>query len=248
MLSEPQGIYRQRHPERTPLYAIISENLETFPAEYEHQFFERFGPLTDEARRTLRAYTECGLLEYGFARIRCEACRHEYLLGFSCQLRGVCPSCGGKRVEQWSRFVIDDMLEDVPHRQFVFVIPRHLRRIFMHDRKMMGLLCRAMKNSLFEFYSVGLGRTSAKPGTICFIQRFGDRVNSHVHLHVLCTDGAFDEEGFHRLPLDPEDIEYLERLFARHLLNDLVAAKSQRRKLQAPPHQRHGHAVVAGLS
>ena len=82
-----------------------------------------------------------------------------------------------------------------------------------------------MKNSLFEFYSVGLGRTSAKPGTICFIQRFGDRVNSHVHLHVLCTDGAFDEEGFHRLPLDPEDIEYLERLFARHLLNDLVVAK-----------------------
>ena len=51
-------------------------------------------------------------------------------------------------------------------------------------KKMMGLLCRAMKDALFEFYCVGLGRASAKPGTICFIQRFGDRVNEHIHLHV----------------------------------------------------------------
>jgi len=29
----------------------------------------------------------CGLLEHGFARIRCDACAHEYLLAFSCKSR-----------------------------------------------------------------------------------------------------------------------------------------------------------------
>jgi hypothetical protein len=32
-------------------------------------------------------FLACGLLEHGFARIRCDACAHEYLLAFSCRPR-----------------------------------------------------------------------------------------------------------------------------------------------------------------
>ena len=43
-------------------------------------------------------YLDCGDLHFGFARVRCEDCGHEYLLAFSCKRRYFCPSCHRKRV------------------------------------------------------------------------------------------------------------------------------------------------------
>jgi len=40
----------------------------------------------------------CGVLEHGFARIRCDACTHEYLLAFPRKCRYFCPSCHAKRL------------------------------------------------------------------------------------------------------------------------------------------------------
>jgi len=45
----------------------------------------------------------CGVLEHGFARIRCGACAHEYLLAFSCQCRYRCPSRHAKRLAIWTQ-------------------------------------------------------------------------------------------------------------------------------------------------
>jgi len=38
-----------------------------------------------------------GVLAHGFARVRCESCKDELLVAFSCKGRGVCPSCNAKR-------------------------------------------------------------------------------------------------------------------------------------------------------
>ncbi len=142
------GFYRRRRPETTPLYKIVSENLETFIDTYEDRFLECYGFLSDRAVDTLREYLKCGLLQFGLARVRCPVCRNEFGLGFSCSMRGVCPSCGQKRVEVWSRFIIDDVVEDVPHRQFVFVIPKRFRCFFGRDVTMIGVLYRSRNVSL----------------------------------------------------------------------------------------------------
>jgi hypothetical protein len=34
------------------------------------------------------------------------------------------------------------------------------------------------------------------PGVIAVIQTFGDRINLHVHLHFLVTEGGTDEAAF----------------------------------------------------
>ena len=34
------------------------------------------------------AYLECRRSEYGFLRVKCDACRHEKLVAFSCKRRG----------------------------------------------------------------------------------------------------------------------------------------------------------------
>ena len=42
------------------------------------------------------AFLECGILPYGFLRLRCRDCGHDKLVAFSCKRRGFCPSCGAQ--------------------------------------------------------------------------------------------------------------------------------------------------------
>ncbi len=227
MGQETKGIYRPRRPERTDLHLAVRENLELFLETYDERFLDRHGPLTDRARRTLEEYLRCGILAAGFARVRCGDCGHEQLVAFSCQLRGVCPSCQQKRAEILCRFVIDEVIEPVGHRQLVFVLPRHLRRPFYRDRRMLTGLCRSAVEATHAFYRTGLGRDDLRVGMVVVPQRFGDRVNPHIHLHAMATDGAFDAEGvFHPMPFDMQgDIEVLERLFSRRVLDLMVRRK-----------------------
>jgi hypothetical protein len=53
------------------------------------------------------------------------------------------------------------------------------------------------------------------------IQTFGDRINLHVHLHFLATEGGVDEAGlFHKIPRI-DDVRLAE-IFAREVLEFLV--------------------------
>jgi hypothetical protein len=219
MGQDTKSIYRPRQPELTDLHLLLNT--------YDEQFLDQHGPLTDRARRTLDEYLRCGILSAGFARVRCGTCGHELLVAFSCQLRGVCPSCQQKRAEILCRFVIDEIIEPVGHRQLVFVLPKNLRRPFYRDGKLLTGLCRSAVEATHAFYRSGLGRDDLRVGMVVLPQRFGDRVNPHLHLHALASDGAFDAEGvFHPMPFDMQgDIEVLQRLFAKRVLELLVRRK-----------------------
>jgi hypothetical protein len=43
-------------------------------------------------RQVIYRFLDCGILQNGFARVKCEDCGHEYLLAFSCKRRHFCPS------------------------------------------------------------------------------------------------------------------------------------------------------------
>ena len=73
-------------------------------------------------------FLACGVLEHGFARIRCDACAHECLLAFSCKCRYFCPSCHAKRLAIWTRWLDTTLLAPVPHGQVVLTIPKLSRR------------------------------------------------------------------------------------------------------------------------
>jgi ribosomal protein S27E len=50
-------------------------------------------------------YLECGDLHFGFARVKCQDCGHEYLLAYSCNRRHFCPSCHQKRVVEFGQWL-----------------------------------------------------------------------------------------------------------------------------------------------
>jgi hypothetical protein len=59
------------------------------------------------------------------------------------------------------------------------------------------------------------------PGLIAAIKTFGDRINLHMHLHFLVTEGGTDEAGvFHKIPRI--DDSRLAEIFAREVLAMLV--------------------------
>ena len=125
----------------------------------------------------------------------CQACDAEFLVAFSCKTRYLCPSCHAKRLEIWADWLEHEILYAVPHRQFVFTVPKRLRPFFLHDRALLGLLSRVAYRTLRDFMRATLREPDAVPGVIAFIQTFGSLANWHPHLHCLVTDGNRRELG-----------------------------------------------------
>ena len=75
----------------------------------------------------IRRHLECGDLHFGFARVKCADCHHEYLLPFPCKRRHFCPSCHQKRVVDHGGWLCEEVLKTAAHRQWVFSIPKILR-------------------------------------------------------------------------------------------------------------------------
>ena len=164
----------------------------------------------------------------GFARVKCMDCHHEYLLPFSCKRRHFCPSCHQKRVVEFGEFLQEEVLADVPHRQWVFSLPKRLRLYFLYDRKLLAGLSRCVWKVMSRYLEQGVSVDYPKPGwsqtasaarpcipgVVIAVQTFGDMLNFNPHLHVIATDGCFDgEDEFMRGALpSASDIEPLFRL------------------------------------
>jgi hypothetical protein len=55
------------------------------------------------------------------ARFQCDACAHDHFVPLSCKTRGLCPSCGGRRMHQ--------SLCTAVHRALTRALRRRLRRL-----------------------------------------------------------------------------------------------------------------------
>lgn len=60
--------------------------------------------------------------------------------------------------------VREDVFARVPHRQFVFSIPKRLRIYFRFDRKLLGKLPKIAFELIREVYQAVLGSVNAVPG------------------------------------------------------------------------------------
>ena len=131
----------------------------------------------------LRAYLECGLLGHGFARAYCEECRRSVLVAFSCKKRGVCPSCGARRMTNTAAHLVDRVLPDVPLRQWVLSVPYELRLSLAKRSDALGAVGRILVEQIFRQQRAcaeRLGIEGARSGAIQFPQRFGGSLNLNV--------------------------------------------------------------------
>ena len=61
---------------------MLADHFETLERVHEERFEPVHGPLRRVARAAVGRFLDCGLLKHGFARVRCSACRSEFLVAF----------------------------------------------------------------------------------------------------------------------------------------------------------------------
>ena len=115
------GIYKPRNPQRSVLYRVVQQNLETWLASRREADPDGY-PIPNYVESSFLKYLQCGIWAYGFARCRCPSCGYEFLVSFSCKTRGLCPSCNGKHMAQTAAHLIDNVLPFVPFRQVVLTL------------------------------------------------------------------------------------------------------------------------------
>lgn len=93
----------------------------------------------------------------------------------------------------YGEWVEEAVLAPVPHRQYVFTLPRPVRPFFARRREWLGELCRIAERLLSQAYAAAL--PGGRPGLVVYVQTFGDLVNFNPNLHVLAADGAFLPDG-----------------------------------------------------
>lgn len=193
-MSQVGFAYRRRQPDSRALYQAVLRGVPQFFAAAEEQgaVVPRF------VERELLGYLRCGKLEHGFVRVACADCQFDRLVAFSCKGRGLCPSCGGRRMAELAIHLSERVLPRVPVRQWVLSLPPPLRYMAAYDTKLSSLILGHFTKSIFRWQRheaqrrYGLRSVSeAHSGAVTVIQRFGSAVNLNLHYHTLSPDGVF---------------------------------------------------------
>ena len=218
------SVYQPRRPRASPLWQLVHHGWDDFLARYEKHYRKSLGPLRPATTATVQSFLRCGDLASGFTRLQCPDCGHERLLAFTCKGRHFCPSCHQRRVRSTSDWIATSVCHEVPHRQFVFTIPRVLRGIFRKRRKLLTILFHTTIDTLQDAFRTRLDLPQGRIGAIAALHTFGDYLIFHPHLHILAADGLFTPDGrFHCMPA--EDLAPTIELFRHRFLHALRDAK-----------------------
>jgi hypothetical protein len=98
-------------------------------------------------------------------------------------------------VFEFGEWLCEEMLKHVPHRQWVFSIPKRLRVYFMTNRRLLSKLSQCAWKVLSTYLKAGVKYDDAVPGGVIAVQTFGDFQNFNPHLHIIATDGCFYGNG-----------------------------------------------------
>lgn len=213
--------YERRRPEATVLHKVVRENLLSFIELAEAD--PSSASLPDYIKKEFHEFLDCGMLQKGFLRVRCEDCHHERLLAFSCKKRGFCPSCTGRKQALTTEFVMEELLPHVPIRQYVLSFPFAVRfllaarpAVLSDVLTIVNRAISALVNRKARAAQPNLSKAELHTGAVSFIQRWGSSLNLNCHFHILVPEGVWaleQEEAkatFH--PMDQPSNEEISNL------------------------------------
>ena len=208
---------------RNELHTIFERHFADFCEHYDEKYAATYGRYRLERIQQLgERFSTCGDYLQGVARIRCTnpECGHDYFRPFSCKGFYLCPSCSRKRTILFAEHLTNEVLLKLPHRQFVFTMPKALRPFFRHDRRLFAEVSRLIYDILRDFYHEAAGRPLLT-GTIIAYQSFGDQLRWNPHFHAIVLEGGFDGEGtFFFIPFS--GLQSMVEVFRRRVIKLLV--------------------------
>jgi hypothetical protein len=75
-----ESFYEPRNPMAGRYYRCIEANFEELEMAWDDRYERRYGYWWPYIMDLIYKYLDCGNLHFGFARVKCAICGHEYLL------------------------------------------------------------------------------------------------------------------------------------------------------------------------
>jgi hypothetical protein len=214
-------VYRPRDPQSTPLYRLVETFYEEVKGSWEERFERLYGRWRGFLDRVVSSYVDCGNYSCGFARVRCPECASEYLVAFSCQTRSFCPSCAAKRAAIFGAYLVEEVVAEVGHVQWVFTVPKLLRPYFLHHRELLGKLSQAAWQTIAEMVDAAAGGNEpVRPGMVSVIQTARSDLGFSPHIHALAGRGGWTADG-RWVPVPFVDSEAAEKIFRQKVMRFL---------------------------
>ncbi|MBA7542594.1 HTH-type transcriptional activator RhaS [subsurface metagenome] len=119
------------------LQRIFKEHFDDFRELYDEKYAKNYGTFRlARITEVVDEFIKCGHYSKGLARVKCvnPDCGNDYFVPLSCLSFYLCPSCHQKRTLLFGEQMANEVLLKIPHRQFVFAIPKCLRPYFIHNR------------------------------------------------------------------------------------------------------------------
>ena len=156
--------YTRSGPQTTSLWKLLNCHFVDFEEGYAILFQKKRGFYRLVISHVVRKYHEYGDLREGFARKNFPDCHHEFLLAFSYRGRWFCPICHNKKVGQFGHHLKESVLYLFPHRQYVFSIPKILRRFFSMIVNCLAGLASVLPKVLQSFSKQPFGKSMVYQG------------------------------------------------------------------------------------
>jgi hypothetical protein len=159
------------------LFQLVDAFYEEVKGSWEDRFERRYGFWRGAVEDAVYAFLDCGILDHGFARVRCDECRAEFLVAFSCQRRGFCPSCAAKRGAMFGPLLAEEVLDEVGHWRHSGFSAHNAVTVVAGARAGIERLGRCLLRS-----PVAVERLSFEPGSrqVHYRQKGGQGLGGHV--------------------------------------------------------------------
>ena len=161
------------------------------------QIFRRYGPLYRKTRalptRTIgimQSIEQCRTAWMGYHRISCLTCPYHRREYNSCRNRH-CPKCQSINKAEWLEKRKSELLP-VGYLHKVFTLPHELNQLILRNKELLlEYLFKAVSETLKQFTKDPKWRMGGSLGYTAVLHTWDQKMNSHIHLHLVVAAGSF---------------------------------------------------------
>ncbi|MCK5194974.1 MAG: transposase zinc-binding domain-containing protein, partial [Desulfobulbaceae bacterium] len=158
---------------RNIIQQILKEHFGDFEECFEEKYAKTYGSsLSSESRKLSQVFLAAGTT-IRVSPVSSVSTLTANFRPFSCKTWYLCPSCHQKRILLFFEHLDRDVLLKLPHRQFVFAIPKALRVFFRYNQNLFSYISRMIFKLIQEYFNEAAGK-SLNIGAIISFQSFGD--------------------------------------------------------------------------